>query len=510
MAVTGVSGCCSRYLLLLAQEHLEFRLPELKALFSVFGADLEYDKITSPEKEPFLVVKNVDEETVRKVMARTVCAKSAYEIWGTGRTLDELVTSLRTYPKHRMSPFCKADSTFKISVHSFNKTLPQADRLNKIEALSFLPWDGKVNLSAPDHTFCLLENYAGDVNNIPNDPCQVFFGRWLTDGQRDLIRRYSIKTRHFIGNTSMDATLSFIMANHARVKPQDVVFDPFVGTGSLLVASAHYGAYVTGGDIDYNTIHGIGKASRRNQVWRGPDESIKSNLCQYGLQDRYLDVFVGDASRPPWREGPLFNAIITDPPYGVREATRRTRPRKGRMPDAANLMWSDCVTSTPLETSGPQVQGQTFAFPSVLHIICATSLLTCLILRWSSWKSAGAWCTGFQSTFQSTRRTSFPSTPVFRSSVTASRSSRATQHDVSLPWRRSKGLRSDVTFQGSWMQNAIPTNGTMPFGKSILVVSLPGASSMKEREAVKTPDGCEHSNISRSIKTMCWTRTPGL
>uniref|UniRef100_UPI00358F63C4 tRNA (guanine(10)-N2)-methyltransferase homolog n=1 Tax=Myxine glutinosa TaxID=7769 RepID=UPI00358F63C4 len=315
---------------------------ELKALFSVFGADLEYDKITSPEKEPFLVVKNVDEETVRKVMARTVCAKSAYEIWGTGRTLDELVTSLQTYPKHRMSPFCKADSTFKISVHSFNKTLPQADRLNKIEALSFLPWDGKVNLSAPDHTFCLLENYAGDVNNIPNDPCQVFFGRWLTDGQRDLIRRYSIKTRHFIGNTSMDATLSFIMANHARVKPQDVVFDPFVGTGSLLVASAHYGAYVTGGDIDYNTIHGIGKASRRNQVWRGPDESIKSNLCQYGLQDRYLDVFVGDASRPPWREGPLFNAIITDPPYGVREATRRTRPRKGRMPDAPNVRFPEC------------------------------------------------------------------------------------------------------------------------------------------------------------------------
>uniref|UniRef100_A0A8C4R2X1 tRNA (guanine(10)-N(2))-methyltransferase TRMT11 n=1 Tax=Eptatretus burgeri TaxID=7764 RepID=A0A8C4R2X1_EPTBU len=334
MAVTEVSVRCSRYLLLLAQEHLDFRLPELKALFSIFGANFEYDRITSPETEPFLVVKNVDEETVRKVMTRTVCAKSAYEIWGTGRTFDELITSLRTYPKHRMSPFCRADSTFKISVHAFNKTLLQTDRLNKIEALSFLPWGGKVDLSAPDHTFCLLENYAGDVNNIPKDPCQVFFGRWLADGQRDLIRRYSIKTRHFIGNTSMDATLSFIMANHARVKHQDVVFDPFVGTGSLLVACAHYGAYVTGGDIDYNTIHGIGKASRRNQVWRGPDESIKSNLCQYGLQDRYLDVFVGDASCPPWREGPLFNAIITDPPYGVREATRRTRPRKGRMSDA--------------------------------------------------------------------------------------------------------------------------------------------------------------------------------
>lgn len=29
----------------------------------------------------------------------------------------------------------------------------------------------------------------------------------------------------------MDAGLSFIMANHAKVKENDVVFDPFVGTG---------------------------------------------------------------------------------------------------------------------------------------------------------------------------------------------------------------------------------------------------------------------------------------
>lgn len=29
----------------------------------------------------------------------------------------------------------------------------------------------------------------------------------------------------------MEAGLSFIMANHGRVKENDVVFDPFVGTG---------------------------------------------------------------------------------------------------------------------------------------------------------------------------------------------------------------------------------------------------------------------------------------
>lgn len=39
----------------------------------------------------------------------------------------------------------------------------------------------------------------------------------------------------------MDATLSMLMANQALVKTGDLVFDPFVGTGSLLVAAAKYG-----------------------------------------------------------------------------------------------------------------------------------------------------------------------------------------------------------------------------------------------------------------------------
>jgi len=57
------------------------------------------------------------------------------------------------------------------------------------------------------------------------------FSLQIADGQRELIRSHSVKKRHFIGNTSMDAGLSFIMANHAKVKANDLVYDPFVGTG---------------------------------------------------------------------------------------------------------------------------------------------------------------------------------------------------------------------------------------------------------------------------------------
>ncbi|XP_006626081.1 tRNA (guanine(10)-N2)-methyltransferase homolog isoform X1 [Lepisosteus oculatus] len=321
------SRTCRKYLLHLAQENVEFRLPEIKALLSLSGVQFTPDEHFD-EKSPFWVLSNVSEEDVRNVMKRTVCAKSVFELWGHGRTHQELQLSLKNYPTENMVPYLKSDSTYKINVYTFNKTVLHQERIQKIDTLEFLPFSGKVNLKNPDHVFCLLENYGSDPNRIPEDPFYVYFGRWIADGQRDLIRSFSVKKRHFIGNTSMDAGLSFIMANHGKVKANDLVFDPFVGTGSLLVACAHFGSYVCGTDIDYNTIHGIGKASRKNQKWRGPDENIRANLRQYGAEKSYVDVLVSDASKNVWRTGSLFDAIITDPPYGIRESTRKTGSQK--------------------------------------------------------------------------------------------------------------------------------------------------------------------------------------
>ncbi|VTJ71333.1 Hypothetical predicted protein, partial [Marmota monax] len=92
----------------------------------------------------------------------------------------------------------------------------------------------------------------------------------------------------------------------------------------LLRASAHFGAYVNGIDIDYNTVHGLGKACRKNQQWRGPDENIRANLSQSDLEKYYLDALVSDASQPSWKKGIYFDAIISDPPYGETIVLGRT------------------------------------------------------------------------------------------------------------------------------------------------------------------------------------------
>jgi len=85
------------------------------------------------------------------------------------------------------------------------------------QKFSFLQFQGKVDLKSPEHIFYILEDYGENPHDTPLEPLRVFFGRLIAHGQRHLIQEYSIKTRHFIGNTSMDAQLSFIMANQAKV-----------------------------------------------------------------------------------------------------------------------------------------------------------------------------------------------------------------------------------------------------------------------------------------------------
>jgi hypothetical protein len=55
---------------------------------------------------------------------------------------------------------------------------------------------------------------------------------------RPLITHYSLKTRAHIGNTSMDAEISLLMANQALSRPGALCWDPFVGRSSFSFLAA--------------------------------------------------------------------------------------------------------------------------------------------------------------------------------------------------------------------------------------------------------------------------------
>jgi tRNA (guanine10-N2)-methyltransferase len=56
----------------------------------------------------------------------------------------------------------------------------------------------------------------------------------------------------------MDPLLSLVMANMAMARDDTIVYDPFVGSGSLLLSSAYFGSYVMGADLDFNLLSARG------------------------------------------------------------------------------------------------------------------------------------------------------------------------------------------------------------------------------------------------------------
>lgn len=149
---------------------------------------------------------------------------------------------------------------------------------------------------------------AGKEERVPT---HVYFTQLVGETSRAVVDVYDLKKRPYIGTTSMDAELSLITANMTLAAPGKLIFDPFVGTGSFVVACAHFGAHTLGSDIDGRQIRG-----------KKPGRSLKANFGHYGIQRRHLDGFTSDLTNTPIRRTAFLDAIVCDPPYGVREGLK--------------------------------------------------------------------------------------------------------------------------------------------------------------------------------------------
>lgn len=161
---------------------------------------------------------------------------------------------------------------------------------------------------------------------------------------RRLVGELALSRRAYVGPTSMDPEIGLAMANLAHVGPGRAVLDPFVGTGSLALACAELGGTTWGTDIDYRVVV-LGKAGRdvrANFEQRGlphPELLRADNavpvLCAGGPRAGATDAGLPPAPYPLSALGcggrPFFDAIVTDPPYGVRAGARKS----GMRPDKA-------------------------------------------------------------------------------------------------------------------------------------------------------------------------------
>lgn len=198
-------------------------------------------------------------------------------------------------------------SSFRFTITGYQGKRTAAFHKELIESFKFLGLQGRTRLKNAELELCMFEEFDHDAK----EPKQLYLGRFVAGSDRDAVLQYDLKRRKYISRTSMDAELSLVTANLALAAPGKIIYDPFVGTGSFTVSCAHFGAKTLGSDIDGRSVRGIAE---------GID--IRTNFVQYGTTDNLLDNFISDLTNTPLRSARLFDSIICDPPYGIREGPK--------------------------------------------------------------------------------------------------------------------------------------------------------------------------------------------
>ncbi|KAG5952096.1 hypothetical protein E4U53_001617 [Claviceps sorghi] len=297
------------FLIKFAQTHESFRLAEIQALAELEGIDLTI--VDYNEESPFCLVRLPCLDDACRVVRRSILAQSVYELWGTGETLDQLHQSVIDNTRDEWVKYRHV--SFKFTIDSYQGARTNENRLKIINSFAYLPFEGPIRMSRPDETFTLFELWP--FNSVPmklSDPSSYFLGRLVGSSARETIIKFDLKKRSYISTTSMDSELSLITANIALAGPGKLIYDPFVGTGSFPIACACFGAIGWGSDIDGRSIRG-----------EGGNKSLKGNFKQYGLEMGLGDVFSADLVNTPIRRNRrIWDSVVCDPPYGVREGLK--------------------------------------------------------------------------------------------------------------------------------------------------------------------------------------------
>lgn len=368
-----------RYMVLIefAYKHLDFQMAELDSILDMHGITLggpdcvihplpgedrwnrsrrPYTILSFPSKEATrLSTKSLEDTSnlklkssslgIAEILSDCTLVRSVTELWGFASTINECVASTKAWKtkskigKKTFGFTSKEDQSWKLTVRTlglkYNRE-EQATMRSKFSDLGFL---GPVKMEEPDNEYILIKELEMDgkasvlyprydvhKNFIPeNDarpPLAVYFGRVLggpgkNKGRMFSLEQYNLKHRVYLGPTSMDAELSFVMASLGQIRKGSVCFDPFVGTGSILLSCALRGAYCIGSDIDIRVLKG-----------RNDRETIYSNFDQFKLRRPELMRTDNAIYHRHFRSHtPLYDAIICDPPYGIRAGARKTGSR---------------------------------------------------------------------------------------------------------------------------------------------------------------------------------------
>jgi tRNA (guanine10-N2)-methyltransferase len=275
------------------------------------------------------------------IIRRCALVRSVVELWGYGPSIEqtaEMASSWKssTIGRTIFSAMADESQSWRMTIHTLGNKYTREEQDAMMKYFTSLGFAGAVKMTNFDNEYIIIQEVEMNEMGVPKYPrfyhkklvpensCKpplgVYFGRILGGPRkgRNGLEQYNLKNRVFLGPTSMDAELSFVMTSYGQVKKGSVVYDPFVGTGSILLSCALRGAYCVGSDIDIRILKG---KSETENIWK--------NFEQYNLQRPEILRTDNAIYHRHYRDHmPLYDSIICDPPYGIRAGARKTGSRR--------------------------------------------------------------------------------------------------------------------------------------------------------------------------------------
>ncbi|MEM2105113.1 MAG: DNA methyltransferase [Candidatus Bathyarchaeia archaeon] len=270
---------------LLSGEHETLPASELKAIL-----EAENHPYNTAEKLDQVLRIEADIDCVEKVRRRAALTRlCGLELFTCKAEINAIAKSIRSI---NISEFLADGENFAVRVKRVKEYSEKLDSMFLERKLGEIILKARANacvrLKNPDKTF---------VGILANE--KFVFGIKLAEIPPKPFVERRPKKKPFFHPSAMPPKLARCMVNLAKPEKEETVFDPFCGTGSMLIEAALMGFKVLGLDAQRYMARG----------------SLK-NLVHFGIKPE--GIIVADARAPPVRE---VGCMVTDPPYGKSAST---------------------------------------------------------------------------------------------------------------------------------------------------------------------------------------------
>ena len=312
-----------------------FCVTEFLSVCEIYGIkNVKYNEETFSydiRKEPYIEISFDDIENpdlCQKLVDRAALLKTIIKVYGEGENMDELILDIQKNHIEEFKNEIDSYESFRFDMDFRGSSEDRKTEIAMIDKFDVFPMNAKVDIKNAGRIFIIFRNVVEDqkINKILST--KYFFGRQIAGKDNKKLRfytKYDLVHRKYIGPTSTDHILSFLMTNFAQVKKNQLIIDPFVGTGSLLIPPSIYKAICFGCDLDVRVLKGysVGYTRKEDGDREKRKADIFSNFDVYELERP--QIIMQDINKSGFKKNNFFfDCIICDPPYGWRAGVRKT------------------------------------------------------------------------------------------------------------------------------------------------------------------------------------------